>query len=71
MILRKAKIKAKSVKSTQNSNCINFELGVGLLAFDSGTPNFGLGRLFFKEEVSWIPTFKILVRTLTLASKAD
>ena len=33
---------------------------------DSGTTNFGLGLLFFKEEESRTPTFKILVRTLRL-----
>ena len=32
--------------------------------FESGTPKFGLGLLFFIEEESRTPTFKILVRTL-------
>ena len=32
--------------------------------FESGTPKFGLGLLFFTEEESRTPTFKILVRTL-------
>ena len=60
----KSQNKVKSVESTQYSNCVNFKLGVGLLAFDSGTSNFGLGLIFFKEEESWTPTFKIRVRTL-------
>ena len=32
--------------------------------FESGTPKSGVGLLFFTEEESQTPTFKILVRTL-------
>ena len=66
MILRKDIAKSVESVHTCNTNCVNFSLDVGLLAFDNRTPNFGLGFLFFKEEESWTPTFKILVRTLIL-----
>ena len=39
----------------------------GFHVFDSGTPKFWLGLLFFKEEDSRTSIFKILVRTLYIS----
>ena len=44
---------------------------MGLLFFGSGTPIFWLGLLLFIKRESRTPTFKILVRTLSMSNNVS